>query len=213
MSKKLLMNNILANNGGGVVKRNLILHLDATNNTREGQSPSISTWHDLSGNNYDLQGTFGVASKNITLKSEGWIDIPKAIDLSKCTVELRGQMLYMYTTLLSITHLYNRPFIQFPQFFTSTTMALFGGEVGTFGESSLGSSFNTYSFTFDNGTYVGYLNGVKVFRGKQTSTAIPYEWLYFNLYNGVYNSVRIYNDVLTAEEIAKNYNDDIEKYL
>ena len=57
MSKKLLMNNVFSNNEG-IVKDNLILYLDAMNNTRDGQSSSITSWHDLSGNNYDLQGNF-----------------------------------------------------------------------------------------------------------------------------------------------------------
>lgn len=211
MSKKLLMNNVFSNNEG-IVKDNLILYLDAMNNTRDGQSSSITSWHDLSGNNYDLQGKFSVFNKYITLTDEGWIDIPKAIDMKRSTIEIRCKPMYKYTTLLGITHLYNRPFIQFPQYLDTTTMVLFGNDAGTFGDVGLSSDFNTYTFTFNNGNYVGYLNGVKKFSGKKTSTSIPYEWLYFKLHNGSYCSVRIYNEILSEDDILSNYNYDLGIY-
>lgn len=211
MSRKLLMSNSLFDDGG-IIKKNLIFHLDATNNTRTGQSSSIVSWHDLSGNNYDLKGSFTVNDKNITLKSEGTLTLAKVIDLSKCTIELRCKPLYSFTILLGITTSTGSSFVQFPQFMASTTAKLLGANIGTFGTSSLVSNFYTYTITFDKGEYVGYLDGVKKFSGTKTSGTTPYEWSSFTLYNGYYSSIRIYNDVLSESDVLSNYNNDIKIY-
>ncbi len=201
------------------VSTNLLLNLDAASYT------SGSTWTALVGNNYTVSGTFTTDSYAVVLNGSAY-----AQDLTGIT----SSTMYSYTldvwfyaaanasgsvigelgqgslggwsaTLISI----------------NTNTISVGFWIGSFYKLSVGSyTANTwthvsYSYNSSTNAVVGYVNGVSVSTGTATKQWPPSGSVFLTTggqtnpdtaFTGRIGAFKIYNSVLTANDIRQNYN-------
>ena len=206
-----------------VVATNLITNLDAASYT------SGSTWTALTGNNYTINGTFTTASSAVILNGSSYAQdltgilsstmFSFTLDLwfyaaANVTGSVIGELGQASlggwsVTLISINN--NTIFVGF--------------WIGSFYKLNIGSyTANTWthvSYTYNNSTKVilGYKNGVYISTG--TATKLWPTSVYLTTggqanpditFAGRIGAFKVYNSILSAEEIKQNYNSLSSRY-
>ncbi|MBP3920234.1 MAG: LamG domain-containing protein [Bacilli bacterium] len=230
------------NKGNIYVPNDLIVYLDAVNNTGNGHSNQTTEWRDLSGNNH-----------NVTLYNNPiWHDNSLIFDgvtnygliSSTANIEFKkGTTWEVRVKMLSLTGAYDNGINTSAEFFGNWEGAGGGFMLSTdnkfYSNIYINDSYNTIEFdraanlnnyytltmTYDNNIRKIYLNGVLL----STTEITPSTYIkpstapfalggnpYISGVNGYANvefqSVRIYDRALTDEEVAKNYQADIFRF-
>lgn len=204
------------------VKDGLILHLDGIDNTRSGHNANATAWEDLSGNNYDVtangsvtfaddhvvipSGSYFLGDTSIQSNAVSSVEIVLSAENSQSIV-LSGydntdkrKYVFIQNGKIAFNGMQNKPAL--------------GAEIST----NTKYSFSGYGLYEDA---VIYRNGIL-----QTLADIRDYWQFTGgyplrisgrygnsmLFKGSIYSVRIYNRTLSAQEIAKNYAVDKQRF-
>ena len=217
--------------GDEYVKSGLILHLDGLDNTKSGHNNSTNVWEDLSGNNnngtikgaswlndglyfdgvddyvpiaelnypeFTVEATFKVSKlvgnsdepKVICNHEEGGFDIAINDDCISSNLYINGAYrLIKYNRKITTNQKYN------------VTMTTNGSESKLYVNGVLVSNVSV-----ENGAIKHPSNNTVVMLGTNPSGSLPGSNLYF--FNGAIYSVRMYNRVLTEQEVKNNHEVD-----
>jgi len=207
------------------VTTNMLLNLDATSYT------SGSTWTALTGNNYTINGTLTTASSAVVFDGTAYAQDLTGITSSTMfsyTLDVwfyaaanvtgsvigelgQGSLGGWSVTLISI----------------NTNTIFVGFWIGSFYKLSIGSyTANTwthvsYSYNSSTNAVIGYINGVSVSTGTATKLWPGSGSVFLTTggqanpdatFTGRIGAFKIYNSVLTADQIRQNYNALAERY-
>lgn len=211
---------------GGYVTADMELWLDGINNTGDGHSASADSWHDLSGNGHDFSigsyNSWGTDHLTMVRGISTSVGIPTTIKYTELVFKNSGNET---TTMVIFPH-----GNQYVCFFAHSTLCFApNGSIGSYPRVDLSDSWtdlHAISFPRDYkaGTEFGdiYLDGQLV----TTTTASAGTWnttqykriggyssLTDNAYKGKMYAIRLYNRVLTAAEVQRNWQEDQRRFF
>ena len=222
--EKIYLSNLNIKRDFNYIQDGLVLYLDGINNTRNGHSDTTNIWEDLSGNNNDYTLNNVEILKN-SIKFLGNSD--SYANLNNNVIDIFGDTLFSERTV----ELVIKPYI------TDVGVVLSGSEIaiGIYRSKVITtiSGINRYTFDLDNVTNLSsysvkytkdsvllkrdnvsiqsgsadYWESSKTlvsYIGKRPSGSLPY--------NGEVMAIRVYNRVLTDEEIENNFKIDKIRY-
>lgn len=237
MSRKLLMNNVVASGGSRNYIENTVFHLDGINNTREGHSETTKIWEDLSGNNNDVKALDATNNSRVYFESNKVVTQvmlagTKNISLNDFTIEviyrcpvqeIYGSYVFLFTIRNGnppsghIHLIYDKDTKKMTLTFkTNIDTARIRFDVDT-------ENIRHISVTYDkiSKKLKGYLNGTLIEEVTLDSTSeyainVPptiFGWNNQYGYEGTeMYGARVYNRVLTDEERINNYMLDKERF-